>query len=131
MHCDKRLVPLAAIPLIFSAHQFCEGWVWVGINQSEPRILKASALSFLFFALFFWPVWSSLSALAMEPRQHVRALLRLTAGLGAILGGCLYLPLLLDPDRLTIDALHHYDASARPQRRSQIDALEGSGQSKV
>lgn len=112
---DKRLIPLALVPLIFCVQQFCEGWVWTGVHHSDPQLLKTAALCYLFFALFLWPVWASLSIVPMESRRGVRAFLGVMALAGAIVGGCLYLPVLLHPQWLSVEVVNHsiyYNTSA-------------------
>ncbi len=125
-HGERRLLPLAVIPLIFSIQQFCEGWVWVGINQPNPQLLKCSAIVFLFFALFLWPIWIPFSTIPMERRRNVRTFLWVITVVGGILGAFLFLPILMHPDWLTVDVMQrsvHYDASGLPILNSLPDVV--------
>ncbi len=107
LRTDKRLVPLAVLPVVFSVQQFCEGWVWIGVGEANPRLLRVSALVFLFFALLFWPVWIPLSARLMESRARMKTPLAVITLLGAILGGCLFLPLVMDSRWLNVTVVEH------------------------
>lgn len=118
--CDRRLMALATIPLIFSVQQFCEGWVWIGVNRSDPELVKSAALLFLFFALFLWPAWIPLGLLRIEKRASFRVFLVVVIVLGVTMGACLYLPILLHPDWLRIEVVKHsihYDIDASPVMR--------------
>jgi hypothetical protein len=110
-------MPLAVIPLVFSIQQFCEGWVWTGINHSNHQLLTTSSLAFLFFALLFWPAWIPFSTLYVETRKKIRTCLWVITLLGAALGSALYFPVLLAPDRLAVRAVQHsvhYNIDASP-----------------
>lgn len=86
-------LPLAAIPVFFSAQQFAEGLVWVGVAQGHPALVKSSSLVFLFFALAFWPWWMPFSVAFAANRGWVKRGLAAGAVLGLALGAVLYLPL--------------------------------------
>lgn len=63
-----REVPLAAVPLIFSAQQAIEGILWLRLaNGSQPAQLIVLANLFAVCALVVWPVWSPLAASLVEP----------------------------------------------------------------
>src|SRR3954452_7547143 len=83
-------LPLAVIPLAFSAQQFAEGLVWVGLGRGDPALVEGSSLAFLFFALAFWPFWVPFSV-AFTTRRKV--VLAVAALLGLALGLVLYVPL--------------------------------------
>jgi hypothetical protein len=126
VRCDRRLIALAAVPLIFSVQQFCEGWVWIGVGQSSGQLLRVAALLFLFFALFLWPVWIPLSLLTVETRKKLKVFLRVVILAGAIMGLALYLPILMNPDWLTIEVVKHsihYNMDASPVMRIFSSAL--------
>jgi hypothetical protein len=117
LQVDRRLIPLALVPMVFSIQQFCEGCLWVGLNRANPGLVRGAGLAYLSFALFFWPVWASLSTLPIEPRKGVRWFLCGTGVVGALVGAGLFLPLVLHPDWLTIEVVRHsiyYNTSAVP-----------------
>jgi len=84
---SRRFVPLAAIPLLFTAQQACEGALWLALERAPFHVGGTPlARAFLFFALFVWPAWVPFSLFVVEehPRKK-RILAALSAG-GAILG---------------------------------------------
>jgi hypothetical protein len=64
--------PLAFVPLLFSAQQFCEGLVWVGVANADVVLTKVFAYAFVFFAFFLWPIFVPLAALLVEPLPQRR-----------------------------------------------------------
>jgi hypothetical protein len=116
---DRAYLALGAIPLVFAAQQFSEGFVWLGLAEGPSRAGHAAALTFLFFALVFWPVWLPLSVVPVE-RSRGRPLGLLMA-LGAWVGLSLFLPLASEPERyLVVTTRHHsifYDFTAVPVLR--------------
>jgi hypothetical protein len=114
---DKKLLPLAMIPLLFGIQQLCEGWVWVGLARSAHTLTIAAATAFLFFALLVWPVWIPVSTLFTERSRGARIYLGIMVVVGAVTGVCLILPILLRPDWLALHVTHHsihYRISASP-----------------
>lgn len=73
-------LPLAAIPLLFSAQQGVEGLLWVTLPIS-PAGPTSSLLThlFLLIATVFWPVFGPFAVLSIEPDALRRRLM----------GGCL------------------------------------------
>ena len=124
---DYRYLALAAIPLVFSAQQFCEGFVWLGLGQSNQPLARGAALVFLFFALFFWPFWVPFSVACIEPRRGLRQFLSVLSLLALVFGWALYGPVVFDPlGRLDLRVLHHsirYDVRAT----SAFDQFPGFG----
>lgn len=104
---DRSLLPLAIIPLVFSAQQFCEGWVWTGVARGDPALTQVAAVSYLWFALLFWPVWVPFSMLRVERSRRARWFLRAVTAIGAVLGLGLFVPLLLDPGWLAVQVSRH------------------------
>jgi len=65
---NKRLQPLAAIPIWFAIQQFFEGLVWVSFSL-EPTFYSLrylSAYCFLYFAFIFWPTYIPVAFLYAE-----------------------------------------------------------------
>ena len=103
------LWPLALMPVSFGLQQALEGVVWLGINQGPMSALpRMAALLYLFFALAFWPIWIPFLALRLArtgpanwrveglPRHGMQTL----QGMGLLLAVVLWLPLLLQPERI-------------------------------
>ena len=42
------LLPLALVPIAFGVQQFAEGFVWLGLQQDQPRWVECGGLVFLF-----------------------------------------------------------------------------------
>jgi len=106
----KRLacLPLALIPVVFSLQQLSEGLVWVGLRRNDPILVTAASLSFLFFALSFWPFWVPFCVLVTERRGPVRVGFAAIALLGVAFSSFIYAPLVLDPGRwLQVGVRHH------------------------
>jgi hypothetical protein len=104
---DRRYLPLALAPLLFGVQQGCEGLVWMARDRDDVKLARAAALGFLFFALSFWPFWLPLSAWCLEKRPGMRPGLAVVTLLGLAWSGVLYVPLLVHPERLGIEVVHH------------------------
>lgn len=70
-----ELVGFAVIPLAFGIQQFAEGFVWIGLEQQNDRMVSTGAAVFLFFALAFWPLWFPIAAAIAEPAPARRRLM--------------------------------------------------------
>ncbi|MFA6091312.1 MAG: DUF6629 family protein [Elusimicrobiota bacterium] len=98
---DLRRLPLAMVPAFFGIQQFFEGMVWKTMAQGEsgrPLVVRYSQ-AFLFFALFFWPVWLPFSSMILETRTGMRRFMGTICALGLILGLLLFWPVAADPER--------------------------------
>jgi len=100
-----ELLPLALMPVLFGLQQAIEGLVWLALEAEWTQAgLRPLALGYLFFAFFLWPSWLPWVALTLSRGRlgsWRRNLLRaLTLG-GVLLGLALWLPLLLEPARLS------------------------------
>jgi len=91
---DPRYLALAASPVVFAVQQACEGFVWLGLDRGDPGLARAASLSFLFFALVFWPCWMPFSASRMEERRRVRWVLGGASAAALAIGLMFFLPLL-------------------------------------
>jgi hypothetical protein len=114
---DRRYFPLALVPFAFSAQQFAEGLVWLGLRWDDAVLVRRASQVFLFFALAFWPFWVPFSFVAPQDRPQAR---RILGGLTALslVWFWLYYPLVSEPDRLlSTQVLHHsirYDFDELP-----------------
>lgn len=67
---SKSQLLLAAIPFLFAIQQAAEGVLWLHLpDRITTPIGQAALYVFLFFAVFFWPVWIPLSAFVAEKIQ--------------------------------------------------------------
>jgi hypothetical protein len=104
---DRSFLPLAVIPVVFAIQQLCEGWVWTGLARGDPGLTRVAALSYLFFALCFWPIWIPYSMLLVERTRRTRAFLRGMMAIGMLIGAGLVLPVVVDPGWLAVNVSHH------------------------
>ncbi len=111
---DRRYTALAGLPLCFGIQQISEGVLWLRLNAGSAGTTELPMLVFLFFAYWFWPVWVPLSAALVEPRRRQRAF-ALCSMAGAILGGALFLPVLLHPEVLSISIVRHSIQYSNPE----------------
>jgi hypothetical protein len=104
----RSYLPLSAIPLVFGAQQFFEGLVWIGLGRNDALLARTASLSFLFFALVFWPFWIPFCALFVEKRRRVRRGLGLVACAALCAGLVFYVPLAMHAgDWLHVGILQH------------------------
>ena len=114
---NRSHLPLAAIPLFFGIQQFCEGLVWVGLGERHQDLVERASLAYLFFALFFWPLWMPLSIFAQERRPTQNFIMAVITVLGVACGLALYLPLVLNLALVVTRIDHHsihYDFEQSP-----------------
>ena len=104
---SARYLPLALVPLAFSAQQFSEGFVWLALNRRDEALTRLASQVFLFFAIAFWPFMVPFSACLREPRTRQRAILALISVL-SLVWLWVYAPLALEPARwLSTEIVHH------------------------
>ena len=106
---DRRdHLPLAAIPVMFSVQQFCEGLVWVGIARGDPDLARRGALAFLLFALVVWPFWIPFATLFRAAHRRDRRWLGWVATTTLVISLFLYVPLAMHArEWLHPGILHH------------------------
>jgi hypothetical protein len=105
-HSKKHLL-LAAVPLAFAAQQFCEGFVWIGVDHQNARLVSGASVVYLFFAIAFWPFWIPLSLMLANSRKWVIWTLAILVAI-SLAWGWLYAPILVNPDQwLSTGVVHH------------------------
>jgi hypothetical protein len=113
----RRLLPLALVPALFGLQQLSEGYVWLGLERHDIHGATQAGLAFLFFALWFWPVWIPLSVTSLS-LGGVRGRIVLLVFLTSLSWLFIYAPVFLYPERyLAIEVKHHsiaYDYSGLP-----------------
>jgi len=83
----RREVIVAALPLLFAAHQFVEGFVWLGIRGEVSSGLGDAARDvYVLFAFAVLPVLVPLGFLLLEPVRQRRRWLAPFVALGAAVG---------------------------------------------
>ncbi|MCA0871583.1 hypothetical protein LCL97_12155 [Seohaeicola saemankumensis] len=112
---DRRYAALAGLPLFFGIQQISEGVLWLRLDAGSAGNTELPMLIFLLFAYWFWPVWVPLSAALVEPRRRKQRTFALCSMAGAILGGALFLPVLLHPEVLSISIVRHSIQYSNPE----------------
>jgi hypothetical protein len=95
---------LALVPCFFAVQQASEGIVWLHLNshsQSTVESLLASYL-YLFFALIFWPLYSSFAVLMSERIHWKRILCIATISAGLLIAVYNISELILIPEAPTV-----------------------------
>lgn len=88
---DRREVLLAAMPCLFAAHEFIEGFVWMGLDGRLPgRVAHDAGSAYVLYAQGLLPFLLPLSVYQIEPTRRLRR--RMLAFV--LLGGALALYLL-------------------------------------
>lgn len=103
---EPKYVPMMSIPILFGIQQVCEGMVWQEMNNPNSNLIKIYALGFLFFSHCLWLFWMTIACLAVETRPIFKRILGIFAILGSIYGSIMYFPLLLNPERLSVNVFH-------------------------
>lgn len=69
----RREALFAAMPLLFAAHQFIEGFVWLGLDNTLPTYVAHDAgAAFVLYAQGLLPFLLPLSVYLIEPTEHRR-----------------------------------------------------------
>ena len=82
---NKRLLPLALIPLFFAIQQCAEGIVWLHLGESD-LFAKLAKNVFLFFAFVIWPIWIPFSLWMAEKSEWRKQVMSVCLGIGLVLG---------------------------------------------
>jgi hypothetical protein len=113
-----NFLPLALVPLVFGLQQISEGFVWIGIERSDPNLIRSSSLVFLFFALAFWPFWFPFLTAVTEPLPTRRKIWIGLTIVSATWFWILYFPIITGPESLLTTRVEQhsiqYDFSGIP-----------------
>jgi hypothetical protein len=124
-HCARTTVlkrrwgwlPLAILPIVFAFQQLVEGLVWIGLGRHDDALVRWASVTYLYFAIAFYPLWVPFSFFCAEPRSGLRLLFG-TMTLLALAWTWLYFPVILHPDQLLLtEVVHHsirYDIRTVP-----------------
>lgn len=73
---NKKLYPLAFIPIFFAIQQLSEALIWLALTSKiNNNFTLISSYIFLFFALIFWPVWIPISLIINEKKTILKKFL--------------------------------------------------------
>ncbi len=82
---EPRTLLFAAMPLLFSIHQFVEGLVWLGLNGQIGKLaFDHVAFMFTMYAQGLLPVLMPLAVTLMEPRGRRREVMVGLTAIGAV-----------------------------------------------
>jgi hypothetical protein len=70
---DQQTV-LSRFPTLAGLQQFMEGHVWMGLNNSDPSMIRWAAMGFIFFSWLIWPIWVPFSIYFHQPPANRRKL---------------------------------------------------------
>ncbi len=88
---DRRYLPLATLPLLFSIQQLLEGLVWIAGPEAGPDVVTRLSLAYMFFAWVAWPVWVPVSCFFVERGRRKNIYLAFAVA-GGMLGSLQYVP---------------------------------------
>ena len=82
---EPRTLLFAAVPLLFSVHQLCEGFVWLGLEGKIGNVaLDHVAFLFMIYAQGILPLLMPVAVVLMEPSGWRRRAILVLVGIGAI-----------------------------------------------
>ncbi|VAW16762.1 Arginine/ornithine antiporter ArcD [hydrothermal vent metagenome] len=100
---NTRYLPIGLMPVFAGTQQFFEGYVWVGMNAGDPATVLWSALGYIFFTWFMWPIWIPFSVYVLEPADSPNKIwFGIFTAIGTGFGILLYVPHLLNPDWVSV-----------------------------
>lgn len=102
---------LACIPLLFSIQQFTEGWLWIGLSNTDYAwLVWPATYIFLVFAQVIWPVMIPFCMMKIEPQPVTKKILSVLFAAGIILSSFLCYFLFTYPVYVTMESYHiHYE----------------------
>ena len=98
--------PLAALPIVFAAHQLNEAFVWWGLDGTlASSVARVAAWAYLLVA-FLLPVAVPVAVSLVEPERRRRQLMWGCAALGSIVSTALIVALVRGGPEARIEHLH-------------------------
>ncbi|MCU1456299.1 MAG: hypothetical protein JWL73_391 [Actinomycetia bacterium] len=103
---EPKQLPLAALPLLFAAHQIDEAFVWWGLDgRVSAQVGRAAMYAYLAFA-FVLPLLVPWAIAGVEPDRSRQRWMHALGGLGAIVTLVLLTSILRNPVGAQIEHLH-------------------------
>ena len=101
---EPRALPLAALPLLFAAHQFTEAFVWLGVDgRLSPAATHTAAFLFTLYAQAVLPMLLAPGVALIEPDGRRRWAMWALAAVGVALGLWAAHGLLAAPTAVTVE----------------------------
>ncbi|MCX6779300.1 MAG: hypothetical protein NTU97_03655 [Candidatus Magasanikbacteria bacterium] len=112
---QKKTLLIMIVPLIFAFQQLIEGLLWLSLKNGSEYSLPLTYL-FLFFALFFWPIYIPFVALLLEPQKIRRRIILFFCFGGILVGILLFVSFLQKPEvvRVVNNCLFYANQSPYP-----------------
>ena len=84
---ERDSLPLAAIPAVFAAHQFTEGFIWLSQGNLETGNLHLAALTlYVLIAYIFWPIFIPYAVWRLEAVKWRQAMMIACQVIGIAVG---------------------------------------------
>jgi hypothetical protein len=90
----KKMLPFAAVPLLFGIQQTIEGVVWLSFGS--PQLNELTTFAYSMFSHVLWPIFVPLAVLLLEPDPVRRRILYVFLALGTAVGTYLLYSVLQD-----------------------------------
>lgn len=103
---EKRMLPIALVPLIFAVQQFAEGIQWM--SDKSGLVSAVAGYFFLFLAFSFWPVYIPFAIFLVEKNYRRKRFIQLCIMIGAVVG-ILGLAFLIAKPLSVIEASRHIE----------------------
>ena len=94
---QSRVLPFAAIPMLFAVQQLIEGVIWLTFAEQATQLNVLLTHAYSFFSHVLWPVYVPVAVLLMEPRVWRRRALFAFVAAGAAIGAYLLYVLVAYP----------------------------------
>jgi hypothetical protein len=104
---DRRILALAAFPMLFALQQVVEGMLWLDLASPEPGALRGVLVhAFQGYAEVFWPVFAPLAALLIERERWHRILISVCLVIGMALSAYLLVAMIGHPYQASVGEGH-------------------------
>jgi hypothetical protein len=104
---DRRILALAAFPMLFALQQVVEGLLWLDLAAPQPSALRAFLVhAFQGYAEVFWPTFAPLAALVIERERSRRILIAICLAIGVALSIYLLVAMIGHPYQASVGEGH-------------------------
>jgi hypothetical protein len=98
-------IPLSLFPLIFAAHQFAEGLIWLTSTGAISDTYRQSFIyAYAFIAFVFWPIYVPFSMYLMETGRMRRKIIILCQLVGLYVGIAFFIGIVKGPVTATVES---------------------------
>ena len=80
---QRRVLPFAAVPMLFALQQLIEGVIWLTFTEEAARLNAVMTHAYSFFSHVLWPVYVPAAVLLIEPAGWRRRALTAFVAAGA------------------------------------------------